>query len=101
VLFVLLIGFAAASLLKAASLFKKLGDGRMQVVSICLVVAMVGSLGVQMFQSQQQEKVIWLLLGLGPALLTIARSEARERGLLPAPRRARASRRPVPAYSPS
>ena len=100
-LFVFLIGFGAASLLKAASLFKKLGDGRMQVVSICLVVAMVGSLGVQMFQSQQQEKVIWLLLGLGPAMLAIARSEARERGLLPERRRAARSQRPVPAYSPS
>ena len=54
-----------------------------------------------MFQSQQQEKVIWLLLGLGPALLAIARSEARERGLLPDPRRRRTSQRPVPAYSPS
>jgi O-antigen ligase len=101
VLFVFLIGFGAASLLKAASLFKKLGDGRMQVLAICLVVAMVGSLGVQMFQSQQQEKVIWLLLGLGPALLAIARSEARERGLFPEPRRGRPSHRPVPAYSPS
>jgi O-antigen ligase len=99
-LFVFLIAFAAASLLKAARLFKAKGDGRMQVVAICLVVAMVGSLGVQMFQSQQQEKVIWLLLGLGPALLAIARSEE-----APEPsretRRRRPSRRTVPAYSPS
>jgi O-antigen ligase len=101
VLFTFLIGFGAASLLKAARLFKKLGDGHMQIVAICLVVAMVGSLGVQMFQSQQQEKVIWLLLGLGPALLAIARSEARERGLLPEPRRRQTSQSPVPAYSPS
>jgi O-antigen ligase len=100
-LFVFLIAFGAASLLKAARLFRKLGDGRMEVVAISLVVAMVGSLGVQMFQSQQQEKVIWLLLGLGPAVLAIARSEARERGLLPEPRRGRPSHRPVPAYSPS
>ena len=34
VLFVSLIGFGFASLLKAASLFKKLGDGRMQAVAI-------------------------------------------------------------------
>jgi O-antigen ligase len=100
-LFVFLIGFGFVSLLKAATLFKKMGDGQMQVVAISLVVAIVGSLGVQMFQSQQQEKVIWLLLGLAPAVLAIARSEARERGLLPEPRRARSSRRPVPAYSPS
>ena len=65
------------------------------------MVAIVGSLGVQMFQSQQQEKVIWLLLGLAPAVLAIARSEARERDLLPEPRRRRSSRPPVPAYSPS
>ncbi len=102
-LFWFLIGFGFYSALKAASLFKKLGEGRMQVVAISLVVAIVGSLGVQMFQSQQQEKVIWLLLGLAPATLAIARSEARERGLLPEPRRARAARRrrPVPAYNPS
>jgi O-antigen ligase len=101
VLFVFLIGFGFYSALKAASLFKKLGDGRMQVVAISIVVAIVGSLGVQMFQSQQQEKVIWLLLGLAPATLTLARSEARERGLLSEPRRARPTRRPVPVYNPS
>jgi len=98
-LFVLLLGFGAASLLKAARLFKQAGDGAMQVVAICLVIAMVGSLGVQMFQAQQQEKVIWLLLGLGPALLAIARSER------PKPsaeaERSRPAHRPVPAYSPS
>jgi O-antigen ligase len=98
-LFVFLLAFAAASLLKAARLFKRAGDGRMQVVAICLVVAMVGSLGVQMFQAQQQEKVIWLLLGLGPALLAIARNELREPS--PEPERPRPSNRPVPAYSPS
>ena len=101
VLFVFLLGFAAVCLLKAARLFKAAGDGRMQIVAICLVVAIVGSLGVQMFQAQQQEKVIWLLLGLGPALLAIARRQQAE--LEPSPkRRARTrSRRPLPAYSAS
>jgi O-antigen ligase len=98
-LFVLLLGFGAASLLKAARIFKEDGDGRMQVVAICLVVAMVGSLGVQMFQAQQQEKVIWLLLGLGPALLAIARRERQEPSA--EAERPRPSHRPVPAYSPS
>jgi O-antigen ligase len=98
-LFVFLLAFGAASLLHAARDFKAAGDGPMQVVAICLVVAMVGSLGVQMFQAQQQEKVIWLLLGLGPALLAIARSERREPSTEAEP--ARPSHRPVPAYSPS
>ena len=42
-LFVFLIGFGFASLLKAARLFKKLDNGRMEVVAISLVVAIVGS----------------------------------------------------------
>jgi O-antigen ligase len=100
-LFVFLIGFGFASLMKAARLFRKLDDGRMEAVAVSLIVAIVGSLGVQMFQSQQQEKVIWLLLGLAPAVLAIARSEARERGLLPERSRDRPSPSPVPAYSAS
>jgi hypothetical protein len=100
-LFVFLIVFGFASLMKAARLFRKLDDGRMEAVAVSLIVAIVGSLGVQMFQSQQQEKVIWLLLGLAPAMLAIARSEARERGLLPERRRDRPSHSPVPAYSAS
>jgi hypothetical protein len=82
-LFVFLIGFAMTALMKAARLFRASGKWRMQVVALALLVAMVGSLTVQMFHSQQQEKVIWLLLGLAPALLALARNYEE-----PEPRRA-------------
>jgi O-antigen ligase len=99
-LFVFLVGFALTSMVRAARIFRRRGDWRMEVTSVALFVAMAGSLTVQMFQSDQQGKVLWLLLGLGPALLALARS-AEE----PAPeaRRRRPQSQPavVPAYSSS
>jgi putative inorganic carbon (HCO3(-)) transporter len=99
ILFVFLIGFAAVSMLKAAALSRRAGDHRMWVVAIALLVALVGSLTVQMFQSDQQGKVLWLLLGLGPAVLAVARNGATE------PQRSppvtQPARPALPAYSSS
>jgi O-antigen ligase len=100
VLFVFIIAFAIASLLKAARLFKRAGDGRMQVVAVALIVALVGSLTVQMFQSDQQGKVLWLLLGLGPAVLALAKNGEEEEAKSRPPRGQR-PRPALPAYSSS
>jgi F0F1-type ATP synthase assembly protein I len=45
-------------------------------------VALIGILTADFFISEQFSKQLWLLLGLGPALLGVARSmqAARERG---------------------
>jgi O-antigen ligase len=74
VLFVFVIGFGMVSMRKAAALFARAGDPRMRAVAVALIVATVGLLSVQMFQSDQQGKPLWLLCGLGPALLAIAKA---------------------------
>ena len=75
-LFVVLIGFSVGSTLLAARMFGRAGDRRMQAAALCVAVAMAGILAAGFFLSSQYNKQLWLLLGLGPALLTLARASA-------------------------
>ncbi len=72
-LFLTVIGFAVGTMLAAARRFSRGGDRRMQAVCICLAVAAIGILGADLFVSDQYSKQLWLLLGLGPAVLHMAR----------------------------
>ncbi len=74
VLFVLVAGFCLYAALKAARSFADQGDARMEVVARALFVALAGVLAANFFGSRLGNKEIWLLLGLAPALLAIARS---------------------------
>ena len=76
-LFLLALGFSVGSLVIAARAFGQVGDARMQVASVAVAVAIVGILAALVFTSDQYSKQLWLLLGLGPAVLTMARSEVR------------------------
>lgn len=73
-LFAFVIAFSLSSMLRAARLFDLAGQRRMQVAALSVAVALLGILAVNFFQSDQQSKQLWLLLGLGPALLSIARA---------------------------
>ena len=44
----------------------------MQAVCLCVAVAIVGLLAAGFFLSGQYSKELWLLLGLGPALLAMS-----------------------------
>ena len=68
-----LIAFSAGATLIAVQKFKRLGDRRMEVLSRALLAAMVGILAADFFISAESSKQLWLLLGLGPAFLAIAR----------------------------
>jgi O-antigen ligase len=74
VLFVLVVGFCLYSTLKAAGSFSRQGDERMEILARALFVALAGLLAADFFGSRLTNKEVWLLLGLAPALLAIARS---------------------------
>jgi O-antigen ligase len=84
-LFVSIIGFSLLSILRAAHIFERLDDPGMELISRALLVALCGVLAADFFISEEFSKQLWLLLGLGPALLGIARTRAAEDGAEPAP----------------
>ncbi len=74
ILFVLMVSFCLYSALKAARSFARQGDAQMEIVARALFVALAGLLAADFFGSRLANKEVWLLLGLAPALLAIARS---------------------------
>jgi O-antigen ligase len=72
-LFLSIIGFAIWCALRAARWFGRAGDTQMEIVARAMVVALAGILAADFFISEQYGKQLWLLLGLGPALLGVAR----------------------------
>ena len=72
-LFLSIIGFAMWCALRAARWFARAGDTQMEIVARAMVVALVGILAADFFITEQYGKQLWILLGLGPALLGIAR----------------------------
>jgi O-antigen ligase len=77
-LFLAIIGFSLLCILKAARIFERLGDAPMELLSRALLVALCGVLAADFFISEEFSKQLWLLLGLGPALLGIASAARRE-----------------------
>ena len=58
--------------LRAARNFGRSGDTEMEIMARALVIALVGILVADFFASEQFNKLLWLLLGMGPALLAIS-----------------------------
>jgi O-antigen ligase len=73
-LFVCVAAFCLTATLKAASSFARQGDARMEVMARATFVALAGLLAADFFGSRLTNKEAWLLLGLAPALLAIARA---------------------------
>jgi len=76
-LFLAIIGFSLLCVLRAAHIFERLGDTVMELLSRAMLVALAGTLAADFFISDEFSKQLWLLLGLGPALLAVARSDER------------------------
>jgi O-antigen ligase len=70
--FLLILGFALRCALLAAREFGRRGDTSMDLVSRAVFVGLIGILSADFFASEQFSKQLWLLLGIGPALLAIA-----------------------------
>lgn len=78
ILFLALIIFLLGCSIAALSRFRSLGDRRMQALTIAIAVSLIGLLTQYVFGSQQYSRQLWLLLGLGPALLVMAKRMERE-----------------------
>lgn len=72
-LFVLVIFLSLRSALRAARRFGADGDRAMELLSRAVLIGLIGILVADFFISQQFSKQLWLLLGMGPALLAVAR----------------------------
>jgi O-antigen ligase len=75
-LFLALLAAGVWAAWQAAREFARRGDQFMETCSRALVLALVALLVADFFASDQLNKELWLLLGLGPALLAIARRTA-------------------------
>jgi O-antigen ligase len=78
-LFLAIIGFSLLCILKAARIFERLGDETMELMSRALLVSLCGVLAADFFISEEFSKQLWLQLGLGPALLGIAKAAIGQR----------------------
>lgn len=77
-LFIAIILFSLRCILRAARLFSRAGEVRMELMARALLVALSGVLAADFFISEEFSKQLWLLLGLGPALLAIAKATTGE-----------------------
>ncbi len=71
-LFLTLIVFSLTSSLRAARNFRVRGDIGSEALARAYAVALVGALAADFFISQELNKQLWLLLGFGPALLSLS-----------------------------
>jgi putative inorganic carbon (HCO3(-)) transporter len=77
-LFALIIFFSLRCGLWAARLFQRRGDIGGEALARAAMIGLIGVLVADLFISQQYNKQLWLMLGLGPAMLAIAKGSAAE-----------------------
>lgn len=75
-LFVAIILFSLGCTLRAAREFARRRDRGGEVLARALLIGLIGALVADTFLSQEYNKQLWLLLALGPALLSVARTES-------------------------
>jgi putative inorganic carbon (hco3(-)) transporter len=73
VLFLTIVLGSAAAAWRAAHLFMHSGDRDMELMSRCVVLAIVGFMTSNFFLSGQFDKQLWLVFAIGPVLLRMAR----------------------------
>ncbi len=83
-LFLALVAASLASALRAARQFERAGCGDLALFSRGVLVANLGLLTAAFFITAQSTATVWVLLGLGPALLSVATSQ-RPRSAVSAP----------------
>ena len=86
----LFIGFVLvclAAAVRAALLFKRAGDEKMELLSRTLVAGTSGLLVADFFISGQYQRILWILLGLCVGLLAVARGAGRAARSQPPPNR--------------
>lgn len=81
-LFGALIVVSVVSLLRAAALYRRRADPRMEILVRGLAVGVMGYLVTLLFISENYSKLFWIVLALGPVVLAVAREQ---RGRDPTP----------------
>ena len=67
-----------ACALKAARIWARRGQENMEALARSVLLALLGLLAADFFISQMYSKLLWIMLALGPVLLSVARSERDE-----------------------
>lgn len=75
-MFLFIVGFSATCAVRAARIFRDIGDPGMELLARCLFVALLAMLAAGAFLSQEFSKQMWLLLALCPSMFAIARTAA-------------------------
>jgi len=75
-LFGTIVVFSVGCLVRAAGNFGGRGDVKGEALTRAVAVALIGVLVADFFISQEFNKQLWLLLGIGPAMLAISRRSA-------------------------
>jgi hypothetical protein len=83
-LFLSVIVLSMRAAVQSVGIFRRTGERSLEIMGRALVIAIAGILAADFFASDQYSKQLWMLLGMGPALLAIARrlSES-QTGLVP------------------
>ena len=80
-LFLAVIALCIGSAVRAVAIFRERGDHTLEMLGRALVVSLAAILAADFFVSEQYSKQLWLLLAMGPALLSMARAApSRRRG---------------------
>lgn len=74
-LFLAVIAFSLSCAVRAARTARANGDRLLEPLAWGVLLAAVGLLATDFFQSEQFSKQLWLLLALGPAMLALARRD--------------------------
>jgi putative inorganic carbon (HCO3(-)) transporter len=77
-LFLAIVIASAAAAWRAAHLFMRSGDRDLELMSRCVVLALVGFMTSNFFLSGQFDKQLWLVFAMGPLLLRMARRRTRQ-----------------------
>ena len=71
-LFLLLIGISTATALRAARMFRRLGEEDLELIARAVVVSLCSTFAADFFLAAEFSKLLWLLLSLGPAMVGVA-----------------------------
>lgn len=79
-LFATIVVFSLGCLVRAARGFREALDVRGEALARGMLIAMIGMLAADFFISEMFSKQLWLMLGIGPAMLAISRRSAAAAG---------------------
>jgi len=82
-LFMVIVVGCVGCALRAARIWSERGDIGMEALARSVLLTLVGMLAADFFISQSYHKLLWIMLALGPAMLSLARRETNRQVDLP------------------